>query len=177
MIGELTTTFERAINYSVLSETDLAEAQAYAHHAEDLLEVPEFAGWTLPTSIVQKYGDQLRDIEESQIIVSPALKQERLNDVYRRATEEVLGERSRRIMRLRLEEMAYFLLQTERRREALWAVATAQSLEAATPTQPRNHFIEALLERSLEKAKKRPGSRIIQPFAHLSGTGEPSILL
>jgi hypothetical protein len=176
IIGEPTTTFDKAIIYSVLSEADLQEAQAYTDHAEDLLEMPEFAGWTLPTSIIQKYGDQLREIEESQIIVSPALKQEQINEVYARAAEEALAERSRYIMRLRLEEMAFFLLQTERRREALWAIAAAQSMQKDDPAQLRyNRFIGALLERSLESAKKHPSSRIIQPFSRLPETGGKSL--
>lgn len=166
IIGEAETTFEKALIYTVLSEADLQEAQAYADHAQELLELPEFAGWTLPSTILQKYADQLLEIEESQIVVSSALKQERINEVYARATEEALGERSRRLMRLRLEEMAYYLLQTGRRREALWTVAAARSLEETDPARLRhNPFAGALLERSLESAKTRPSSRIIQPFS------------
>lgn len=177
IIGEPTTTFEKAIIYTALSTADLQEARAYEHHADDLLKVPEFAGWTLPESIIQKYGDQLRDLEESQIVVNEAIQQERINEVYAHAAQEVLGETSRRLMRLRLEEMAYYLLQTERRRETLWAVAAAQSLEEEdTPEHVRrNLFVSALLERSLEYAKKHPSSNIILPFSRPSSdTGESS---
>jgi hypothetical protein len=166
IIGEPTTPYERGIIYTVLSAADLQEAQAYSDHASDLLELPEFSGWTLPASIIQKYADQLREIEESQIIVSPTLQKERQSEVYARAAEEALGERSRRLMRLRLEEMAHYLLCTDRRREALWAVAAAQSLQEDNPERLRhNPFAGALLDRSMEGAKTRPSSRIIQPFA------------
>jgi len=176
IIGECHATFERAIIYSALSEADLQTAKTYDTYANDLLELPEFAGWTLPASIIQQYGDALREIEQSQIVVSPALQQERINEIQARAMEEVLGERSRRIMRLRLEEMAYYLLRTERRHEALWAVAAAQSLEDDNPHRlRRNPFAGALLERSLELAKARPSSgRIILPFSHLPGGGGSS---
>jgi len=171
VVGECHTTFERAIIYSALSEADLELAKTYDTYASDLLELPEFAGWTLPASIIQKYGDALREIEQSQIVVSPAMQHERINEIQARATEETLGERSRHIMRLRLEEMAYYLLRTDRRREALWAVAAAQSLEDDNPHRlRRNPFAGALLERSLELAKARPSSgRIILPFSHLPG--------
>jgi len=80
--------------------------------------------------------------------------------------EDVPGERSRRLMRMRLEEMAYYLLRTERHREALWAVAAAQisgGRQSAAPA--RNPFAGALLERSLDLAKARPSrGRIILPF-------------
>jgi hypothetical protein len=68
-------------------------------------------------------------------------------------------------MRLRLEEMAYYLLQTERRQEALWAVAAARSLAADDSGRlRRNPFVSALLQRSLESAKQRPSSQIILPY-------------
>jgi hypothetical protein len=128
--------------------------------------LPEFSGWTLPISVVQKYADQLQEVEQSQIVVSSTLKQERINEVQARALEEVLGDRTRWLMRLRLEEMAHYLLQTSRRREALWAVAAAQSLATDNLDRlRRNPFAGALLERSLSAAKSRSGSRIIQPFA------------
>ena len=175
IIGECNTTFERAIIYSALSDADLDAAKTYDTYADKLLDLPEFAGWTLPASIIQKYGDALREIEQSQIVVSPAMQQERINEIHTRAMEEVLGERSRRLMRMRLEEMAYYLLRTDRHREALWAVAAAQSLEDDNPHRlRRNPFAGALLERSLDLAKARPSSgRIILPFSHLPG-GEGS---
>jgi hypothetical protein len=172
IIGESATTFERAIIYSALSEADLEAAKTYDTYADKLLDLPEFAGWTLPGSIIQKYGDALREIEQSQIVVSPAMQQERINEIHTRAMEEVLGERLRRLMRMRLEEMAYYLLRTDRHREALWAVAAAQSLEDDNPHRlRRNPFAGALLERSLDLAKARPSSgRIILPFSHLPGS-------
>ena len=166
IIGEPNATFERGVIYTALSAADLQEATGYDDHAADLLALPEFSGWTLPAPIIQKYADQLQEIEESQIIVSPALRKERQAEIYARATEEALGERSRWLMRLRLEEMAYYLLQTARRREALWAVAAAQSLQEENPDRlRRNPFAGALLERSIEGAKTRPQSRIITPFS------------
>jgi hypothetical protein len=70
------------------------------------------------------------------------------------------------MMRLRLEEMAYYLLQTDRRLQALWAVAAARSLEDSDPERlRRNPFAGALIERSLESAKRHPSSNIILPFS------------
>ena len=174
IIGECNTTFERAIIYSALSEADFEAAKTYDTYADELLNLPEFAGWTLPESIIQKYGDALREIEQSQIVVSPALQQERINDIRTRAMEEVLGERSRRLMRMRLEEMADYLLRTDHHREALWAVAAAQSLEDDNPHRlRRNPFAGALLERSLDLAKARTSSgRITCCFRTCPGAKE-----
>jgi hypothetical protein len=166
IIGEANTAFERGVIYTALSAEDLQEAKAYDDRIADLLALPEFSGWTLPGPIIQKYTDQLQEIEGSQIIVSPALRKERQAEIYARATAEALSDRSRWLMRLRLEEMAYYLLQTGRRREALWAVAAAQSLQEENPDRlRRNPFAGALLERSMAGAQTRPQSRIITPFS------------
>jgi hypothetical protein len=166
IIGETELTFEKAIIYTALSETELQEAEAYGHHASDLLNLSEFAGWMLPTSIIQKYGDELHHLEESQIVVSEVTQRQRVSAIYERAAEEALGEQSRYMMRLRLEEMAYYLLQTDRRLQALWAVAAARSLEDSDPERlRRNPFAGALIERSLESAKRHPSSNIILPFS------------
>lgn len=177
IIGTCPTTFERAWIYQVLSPADLEAVPTYETLAAELLELPEFAGWTLPSTVIQKYGDALQDIEQSQIVVSPGMRQERIHEIQSRAMEEVLGEGSRRLMQLRLEEMAYYLWCTERQRQALWAVAAAQSLQEYNPQRLRgNPFAGALLERSLELAKSRPTSgRIILPYSQgaASRSSEP----
>lgn len=179
VIGEATETFDRALIYTVLTEADLEEMQAYRGHAEDLLDLPELAGWTLPTAIVEKYADMMREVDDSQIIVSPTLKSERIGEIYERVSQEVIGEDTCRIMRLRLEETAYYLLQTDRRREALWALAVAESLQHPPPNNQPNPFIQALLQRSLALAMERPGtgSRIIQPFARPATPAESRLII
>ena len=102
------------------------------------------------------------------------MQRERVDRVFESAMQEVLGEESRAIMRLRLEETAFYFLQTERRLEALWALAAAESLLDDNLERLRlNPFAGALLERSLEGAKKRPGSRIVMPFSTPPGDAPP----
>ncbi len=165
LIGEPETMPETGAIYEALSPAELEMAKAQDAHASDLLELPELAGWTLPESVVQTYGDALAEIDGSKIVVSEAMRRERIDRVFESAMQEVLGEEARAVMRLRLEETAYCFLQTDRRREALWALAAAESLRTDDPDRLRlNPFAGALLERSLEGAKKRPGNRIVMPF-------------
>ena len=184
LIGEPETMPETGAIYESLSPQELEMARAQNDHAEDLLELPELGGWTLPESAVQAYADALAEIDESKIVVSEAMQRERVDRVFEGAMQEVLGEESRAIMRLRLEETAYYFLQTERRLEALWALGAAESLLDDNPDRLRlNPFAGALLERSLEGAKKRPGSRIVMPFSTPAGaappapSGEPRIII
>ena len=174
LIGEPETMPETGAIYEALSPQELELARAQAAHASDLLELPELAGWSLPESVVQTYADALAEIDESKIVVSEAMRRERVDRVFESAMQEVLGEESRAIMRLRLEETAFYFLQTERRLEALWALAAAESLLDDNPERLRlNPFAGALLERSLEGAKKRPGSRIVMPFSTPPGDAPP----
>jgi len=174
LIGEPDTMPEAGAIYEALSPEELEMARAQNDHAEDLLELPELGGWTLPESVVQGYADALSEIDDSKIVVSEAMQRERVDRVFESAMQDVLGEDSRAIMRLRLEEMAHYFLQTERRLEAMWALGAAESLLDDNPDRLRlNPFAGALLERSLEGAKKRPGSRIVMPFSSPSAAAPP----
>ena len=174
LIGEPDTMPETGAIYEALGPQELELARAQDAHASDLLELPELAGWTLPESVVQTYADALAEIEGSKIVVSEVMQRERVDRVFESAMQEVLGEESRAIMRLRLEETAFYFLQTERRLEALWALAAAESLLNDNPDRLRlNPFAGALLERSLEGAKKRPGNRIVMPFSEPSTATPP----
>ena len=175
LIGEPDTVPEAGAIYEALSPQELDMARAQNDHATDLLELPELGGWTLPESVVQAYADALAEIDDSKIVVSEAMQRERMDRVFESAMQDVLGEESRAIMRLRLEEMAYYFLQTERRLEAMWALGAAESLLDDNPDRLRlNPFAGALLERSLEGAKKRPGSRIVMPFSTPSAGVPPA---
>jgi hypothetical protein len=165
VIGEPEATFDKAIIYTALPDHEIEQIEVYESFVDELLNVPEFAGWRLPDAMLQAYGDQLRDLEQSQIVVSEIAQRQRISAIYEAATEEALSGESRRIMRLRLEEMAYYLWQTDRRREALWAVAAAKSLETDNPERlRRNRFVGALLARSLESVKRRPSRNIILTY-------------
>ena len=166
VIGEPEATYDQALIYSVLPENELEQIDVYESFVDDLLNLQEFTGWRLPDTVLQAYGDQLYDLEQSQIVVSEVAQRERISAVYEAATEEALSGESRHMMRIRLEEMAYYLLQTDHRREALWAVAAAKSLETDIPERlRRNRFVGALLERSLESVKQRPSRNIILPYS------------
>jgi hypothetical protein len=174
LIGEPETMPETGAIYEALSPEELEMAKAQDAYASDLLELPELAGWTLPESVVQTYADALADIDESKIVVSETIQRERVDRVFESAMQEVLGEGARAIMRLRLEETAYYFLQTSRRLEALWALGAAESLLDDNPDRLRlNPFAGALLERSLEGAKKHSENRIVMPFSTPSAGAPP----
>ena len=160
--------------YEALSPQELEMTRAQGTHAADLLNLPELAGWTLPESVVREYADALAEIDDSKIVVSETMKRERVDRVFESAMQEVLGEGPRAVMRLRLEETAYYFLQTGRRVEAMWALGAAESLLDDDFERLRvNPFAGALLERSLEGAKRTTGNRIVMPFSTPSASAPP----
>ena len=166
VIGEPDAMPETGAIYDALSPQELDMARAQDSHTQDLLGLPELAGWTLPEAVVREYADALAEIDDSKIVVSEAMKRERVDRVFESAMQKVLGEGPRAVMRLRLEETAYYLLQTGRRVEAMWALGAAESLLDDNVERLRvNPFAGALLERSLEGAKKTAGNRIVLPFS------------
>lgn len=179
IIGEPTQTFAQALIYTALSEAELESMRASTDHTRELLELPELAGWTLPMASIEKYADMIRAVDDSQIVVSQSLKSERISEIYAQAAREVVQADTCRIMRLRLEETAYYLLRTERRREALWALAVAESLQPPSPDSQPQPFIQALMQRSLTLAIEHPapGSRIIQPFARPTPPTESRLII
>ena len=174
IIGEPEAMPETGAIYEALSPEELEMAKAQDTHAADLLNLPELAGWTLPESVVREYADALAEINESKIVVSETMKRERVDRVFESAMQEVLGEGPRAIMRLRLEETAHCFLQTGRRVEAMWALGAAESLLEDNAERLRvNPFAGALLERSLEGAKRTTGNRIVMPFSTPSTGAAP----
>ena len=184
IIGEAEAIPETGAIYEALSPEELEMARAQGTHAAELLNLPELSGWTLPESVLREHADALAEIDESKIVVSEAMKRERVDRVFENAMQEVLGEGPRAIMRLRLEETAYYYLKTGRRVEAMWALGAAESLLDDNSERLRvNPFAGALLERSLEGAKRTTGNRIVMPFstppagAPARPDGEPRLIV
>jgi len=93
--------------------------------AADLLNEPEIAQWRLADEVIKPYLDEISRASESVIVVSPVQQQERVNTVIERALSELPTMHSERIRR-RLEDTAYYLLRTGRRRPAALAASAAR---------------------------------------------------
>jgi len=103
--------------------------------------------------MVQKYRDEVRRASDSPIIVSPALQQERLEEMQKRAMREIFDAEHIRRYRRRLEEMAYLLWHTKRPDEARRALAAAMALQGEKVDVAEQPFLRALFTRSVEMAE------------------------
>jgi len=103
-------------------------AEVAGEPSVELLKEPEFLEWRLPDEQLKPYFEEINQAGESVIVLSPVHKQERVNAVIDRATQELLsGDNGKRIRR-RLEDIAYYLARVGRREQAGWAAAASARL-------------------------------------------------
>jgi hypothetical protein len=153
LIGMPDTPWEQGPIYHLISPEEIRGQPAWLALAGQLLDVKEFQGWHVPPEAVQKYREEVRRTGESPIIVSPALQQERLENVQKRALREIFDPDSCARYRSRLEEMAYLLWQTKRPDEAKRAFASALALQGEGIDPAEHPFLRALFTRSIEMAE------------------------
>ena len=153
LIGTPETRWEQAPIYDLINPEDIRSQVGLVSLSGTLLDLKEFQGWSLPPEMVQKYRDEVRRASDSPIIVSPALQQERLEEMQKRAMREIFDAEHIRRYRRRLEEMAYLLWHTKRPDEARRALAAAMALQGEKVDAAEHPFLRALFTRSVEMAE------------------------
>jgi hypothetical protein len=153
LIGMPDAPWERGPIYQLTDPEEIRGHPSWLSLAGQLLDVREFQGWHVPPEAVQKYREGVRQTDESLIIVSPALQQERVEEVFKRALREAFDPDTCARYRARLEEMAYMLWQTKRPDEAKRALASALALQGEKVDPAGHAFLRALFTRSVETAE------------------------
>ncbi len=138
--------------YARLPAAAVTEDPALLEASARLLELPELAGWFLDPPAVQSEALELLQAQESRLVVSEQIKEERRTALIDRTIEAHFDAEARRLWQRRLEEQAFVLDATGRREAAQQALAVALAL--ADPERPvrRIPFVRALVERSLDVA-------------------------
>jgi hypothetical protein len=153
LIGMPDTPWEQGPIYHLINPEEIRGQPAWLSLSGQLLDVKEFQGWHVPPEAVQSYREEVKRSADSLIIVSPALQQERLEGVQKRALREIFDPDSCARYRSRLEEMAYLLWQTKRPDEARRALASALALQGEGVDPAAHPFLRALFTRSVEMAE------------------------
>lgn len=145
----------RPLIYQELDEEAIRQNPYLLSRAPRLFDLEELAGWPFPQDRIEKYMEELRQVERGMIIISDVLKKEREEEIYLRAVQELFDAEVRAIYRRRLEEMAYFLWCTQRKEEAELALATALALEDLEGERIKEHpWAREMVHRSLDLAQK-----------------------
>lgn len=148
--------------YSELDAEELAALPTRLNDSAHLFEREEFADWKLPADDMAPYLYDYEEVEESRIIVSDELKQERLEEVYRKAAAGLMAGELREILKGRLEEMAHVLRQKGEKPWGSVALAAAVALEGDSTVPPEKHpFVLELVRKSTAAASKETRDRLI----------------
>jgi len=119
----------------IFTRLDVAAVRAQPQlvtESAKLLEEKEFRTWFFDRDALKPYLDEVLEAKSSPLILHPSQQQERFRVVVERAIEELFAGEMRASWVRRLEEMAYFLHESDRPEQAQRALAAALALEASS---------------------------------------------
>ncbi len=123
-------------------------AESTGEPSIELMKEPEIQEWRLREALIKPYVDEIGQLGESMIVLSPVQKQQRVNIVIERALGDLLtGENARRVRR-RLEDIAYYMARDGRRTQAGWAAGAAAKLRDSGDVR-QSAFFQALVRTQL----------------------------
>jgi len=162
--------YERPLIYSYLPSDEVAGEDRGLGRAGDLLKGDLFSSWRIEEDLIGRYADEVREAEESKIVLHPTQKEARLQGIYQKALSELFAGERRFLYKKRLEEMAYLLFKLGKEEEARLSLAVALDLEKPLNLIQPNPFLHQLIVKSIltliaevnEKRAKEP-SLIVKP--------------
>jgi hypothetical protein len=162
--------YKRPLIYSYLHVDEIEGDDRILGRGADLLKEDLFYIWRIDRDQIQPYADEVREAEESKIVLHQAQKEARFQGIYQRALSELFSGERRLLYKQRLEEMAYLLLKLGRKEETKVSLAVAIDLEKPLNLIQPNPFLFQLVIKSIfavlaeadEKKAKEP-SLIVKP--------------
>ncbi len=162
--------YPKPLIYSYLQADDIAGDDRLLSRGADLLRADVFSGWKIEEEQVRPYAEEVREAEESKIVLHPGQKEMRFQGIYQRALAELFSDRERFLYQRRLEEMAYVLLKLGKEEEAKISLSVAMDLEKPlNPIQP-SPFLFQLVTKSIisflteaKEKKSKEVSLIVKP--------------
>jgi hypothetical protein len=162
--------YAKPLIYAYLQVKDIAGDDRLLRKAVDLLKADVFSSWRIEEEQIRPYADQLREAEESKIVLHPGQKELRFQGIYQKALTELFTGERRFLYQRRLEEMAYVLFKLGRGEEAKISLSVAMDLEKPlNPIQP-SPFLSQLVMKSIlsllteaDEKKSKEVSLIVKP--------------
>jgi len=119
---------------ALLDRAAVAEDESALAGSTQALAEPETGGWLLPLGWLEKALDSFSEADSSLVVVSPALKEERLRESFEGAVATILDAPDRRERFAdRLEETAYLLARRGAEAAARGTLAAALAARAGRP--------------------------------------------
>jgi hypothetical protein len=162
--------YAKPLIYSYLQAEDIAGDDRLLRKGADLLNADVFSSWRIEEEQIRPYADDVREAEESKIVLHPGQKEVRLQGIYQKALTELFSGERRFLYQRRLEEMAYVFFKLGKEEEAEISLSVAMDLEKPIhPIQPSPFLVQlvmksifSLLSEANEK-KSKEVSLIVKP--------------
>ncbi len=162
--------YEKAPIYSWIQKDEVEEDSRFIEKAGDLFKMDLFLSWRMDEEEIRPYADEVREAEESKLILNQAQKETRFQEIYQRGLLELFPEEKRLLYSRRMEEMAYYLLKLGKEEEAKISLAVAMDLKKPLNVIRPNPFLFHLVVKSIfillkeasERKAKEP-SFILKP--------------
>jgi hypothetical protein len=162
--------YAKPLIYSYLKAEDIAGDDRLLRKGADLLNADVFSSWRIEEEQIRPYADDVREAEESKIVLHPGQKEVRLQGIYQKALTELFSGERRFLYQRRLEEMAYVFFKLGKEEEAEISLSVAMDLEKPIhPIQPSPFLVQlvmksifSLLSEANEK-KSKEVSLIVKP--------------
>jgi hypothetical protein len=155
--------------YQRLNSAEVREG-AWRELSRRLLDEPEFRFWILDADWAEPFLSQLQEAQTSRLVLNPMQKEERMAGIVRDAVKTLCTGETGKIMQRRLEDMAFYFLDSGRTDIAKLALAVAQQIKEGDPGPLDISFLTGLVQKSFavhlsqqkSKAEEEP-SFIVRP--------------
>jgi len=157
--------------YRFLDEAQIQDDPRFLQRSPELFQIEPFSSWILPENEVRPYAELIEEAEKSRLVLNPAQKETRLQEVYRKALAELFPDERRTRYKRRLEETAYVLLKNGQEDPARLSLAASLDLRSGFMDLSPNPFLLNLVIRSIftlvnhdmEEKKEDESSLIVKP--------------
>ena len=134
--------------YSRLSPEELRSGP-WRELSRRLLEEAEFRLWVLDEDWMRAFLDQVERAQESRLVLNPLQQEERLAGILRDAVRELFVGEKGTILQRRMEDMALYLVETQRAEQAKLALAVGLQFAEGSPGSLDISFLTGLVQKSL----------------------------
>ncbi len=118
-------------------------------HIERLLSHVLMHSWIVEAEKIKPVAEEISEVDRSPILISESQKAYRAEEIKKEKIDELYSDPKRRILKGRLEEMAYVFYRLHEVEFARLALCAAASLQRKDTVFEVNPFLKALVERSL----------------------------
>ncbi|HZD39263.1 MAG TPA: hypothetical protein VE131_00985 [Terriglobales bacterium] len=133
--------------YQRLNAAEIREG-AWRELSRRLLDEPEFRLWVLDADWLEPFLGQLQEAQSSRLVLNPMQKEERIGGIVRDAVKTLCTGETGKVMQRRMEDMAFYFVETDRMEMAELALAVAQQIKEGDPGPLDIAFLTGLVQKS-----------------------------